>query len=96
MLYYRILIEVDLAHVLLNDATSGPKELLNREIQVIEKELEAEILQVLQDSATSGPKGSPGRDPKTDLAQVVEKDPDTEILHKWPCRNLKWIFIQSS
>ena len=49
---------------------------------------------MLQDSDTSGPKGSSYRDPKTDLAQVVEKDPDAEILRKWSCRNLKRILIQ--
>ena len=40
---------------------------------------------VLQDSDTSGPKGSSYRDPRTDLAQVVQ-DPDAES--KWSKRIL--------
>ena len=43
---------------------------------------------MLQDSDTSDPKGSSYKVPKTNLAQVVEKDPDTEILYKWSYRIL--------
>ena len=82
--------------MLLKDATSGPKEILNREIQLIQKEPEAEILHnwsykiLIQVSVE--------KDPDTQilykwsyriLIEVVEKDPETEILHKWSYRNMQ-------
>ena len=42
--------ETEIAQVVLKDAASGPKEILNKEIQVTQK-----------DSDTSGPKGSSNR-----------------------------------
>ena len=61
----------DLAQVLLKDDTSGPQEILNREIQVIKRSLK-------QRSCTSAPAGSWYKWSKGSS----HRDPETQILHK--------------
>ena len=88
------------ASALQKDDTSGPKEILHREIQVIRRSLkQRSCTSGLQDFDTSGPKGSPDTEILHKAARLQDpdkngpegswyRDPHTEIFHKWYYRFL--------